>query len=267
VGLSKIGDLFPTDGNEEWAWAACIALAIAALAAIWIAVRLMMVAGPAFVSPDPSGVDDIDADERKEEVKPIFKAAAGRFGYTSLAGLLERERSMREAAAQTADEAERARRTVLADEAKTEIEQALARSQVAVVRRRARNAVTDPLSWGLYLAVIAGLIVFAVGTDKVASERRDLVADAKACGDARKAGATDGELGRTETCDSDAAKSEPEPKPLSAVEARSEMTVKLAALLQACTALVPKEGETTGRPLADEECDPLREALTAMNIP
>jgi hypothetical protein len=264
VGLNKIGDLFPTAGHDRWAWAACIGLGIAALAAIWVAVRLMMVAGPAFISADPSGGDDVSAKERKDEVEPIFRAAASRFGYTSLAGLLERERSMRGVASQTADEAERARRTARADEVKIEIEQALARSQVAIVRRRAKNAVSDWLSWVLYVAVIAGLLVFAVGTDKISSDRVK-IADAKACADARKANATPNELTKTKICDSEA-KTSAGTKP-SAAEARAEMSVKIAGVLQACTALASKQSGQAGRPLADEACDPLRAALVAANSP
>jgi hypothetical protein len=89
----------------------------------------------------------------------------------------------------TTNKDERARRTALADEVKAEIEQALARGRVVAIRRRSTNAVSDWLAWLLYAAVIGGLLLFAVGADKVSSDRKDTVADAKACGEARKAGA------------------------------------------------------------------------------
>src|SRR3954469_18330750 len=53
---------------------------------------------------------------------------------------------------------------------------------------------------GLYELVIAGLMAFAVSTDKVSSNRRD-AAQAKACGDARKADATETELANTKVCE------------------------------------------------------------------
>jgi hypothetical protein len=266
VGLNKIGDLFPTAGHDRWALAACLALGAAALAAIWVGVRLMMVAGPAFISPDPSDKDDVDSGERKDEVEPILKVAASRYGHSSITGLLERERAVRAVASLTADAEERARLTTLADEIKTEIEQALARAQVAVVRRRAKNAVSDWLSWALYIAVIAGLLVFAVGTDKISSDRVT-IADAKACADARKAGATPTELGNTDTCDPLAAKTASQGESLSAAEARAQLSVKVAAAVQACVALASERGQRAGKPLTDEACKPLRATLVALNQP
>jgi hypothetical protein len=168
---------------------------------------------------DPDTTQGLDDPER-HEVRPIYRETAERFGYTSLVGLQERERSLRSAASRTADEAERARRTTLADEAETEIERAQARGQVAVIRRRAANAVSDPLAWFLYAVVIGGLIVFAAGTDKVASERVDPVAEAKSCGDARKAGATPEELRRTGVCDAQVEDPPDQPTPPSSAEAR-----------------------------------------------
>lgn len=166
----------------------------------------------------------------------------------------------------TGREDERARRTALADEVKTEIEQALARGQVVAIRRRSTEAVTANRAWLLYAAVIVGLIAFAMGTDKVSSDRRDPIADAKACGDARTAGATAGELENTnDICEGKAKKPEKESTPPSAEEARAQITSKLAAALEACAALVQKEGDAKSRPLKDEDCDPLREALSAVN--
>jgi hypothetical protein len=254
VGLSKIGDLFPAEGNEGWVVAACAGLALAALATIAVAVRLMRVGRPVFMRADLDADPDLDGEERAA-VRPVFEAAAKRFGYTSLIGLQERERSLRNAAARSIDEDERARRAALADEVKAEIEQALARGQVVAIRRRSTMAVTGPLSWLLYAAVIGGLVIFAVGTDKVASDRKDPIAEAKACAEARKAGATSGELARaSKACDAEAEKPGAAPEPPSAAEARAQITAKLAATLEACTAL-----------LQDRDCDPVRRAVSKMD--
>jgi hypothetical protein len=261
LGLKEKSDLFPAEGDWEWLWvvASCLGLAVAALAAIGVAVRLMKVAGPVFMRAD---LEDLDGKERKV-AQPIFEAAAKRFGYTSLVGLQERERSLRNAASRTSDKDERARRTALADEVKTEIEQALARGQVAVIRKRSTRAVSDRGAWLLYIAAILGLIIFAAGTDKVSSDRKDLIATAKACGEARTAGATPGELGRTnKACDG---QGEEKPESSSAAEARAQLTAKLAATLEACTALVQKEGDPKSGPLKNEDCDSVREAVSGMD--
>ena len=189
-----------------------------------------------------------------------------------MAGLQERERSLRSSASRATDETERARRLALADDAKTEIEQALARSQVTVVRRRATEAVRGD-AWWLYIAVIAGLIAFAVGTDKVSSSRKDLIAEAKACGEARKAGATAKELKATEACEAkaDPAADKPEgqaagsAKPATAAEARALILGQLSDALAACVALVQETGAVDGRPLVNADCNPVREAISGMD--
>ncbi|HEX8083584.1 MAG TPA: hypothetical protein VF529_04785 [Solirubrobacteraceae bacterium] len=267
VGLSEIGDLFPADDSEGWAIAACVALGVAALAAIGVAVRLMRVARPVFVSPDLEGNEELGGGERKA-VRPVFTAAAERFGYTSLVGLQERERSLRAAASRSVDEQERARRTALADEVKTEIEQALARGQVVVVRRRASKAVGGVGAIGLYFLVITGLILFAAATDKVSSDRTDPIAEAKACGEARKAGATDTELGRAANiCEGKGEKEkEEEPAdPPSAPEARADLAKQLSAVLAACSALVAVEDDPESGPLDNAACDPVRRAVSQMD--
>lgn len=262
VGLTKIGDLFPAEGwNVLWVIVACVGLTAAALSAIGVAARLMRVSRPIFMDDDLERNQDLDRGE-KDEVKPVFDATARRFGYTSLLGLRGRERSLREAASQTIDKDEQARRTALAEDVKSEIEQAFARGQVVVIRRRATKAVTDKLAWVLYLVVIAGLVFFAVGTDKVSSARADSIAKAKACGDARKATATPGELQRTNFCDGTAgASAEEQKKPPSAAEARAQVIVKLASALEACTALV---GDANGGALKDADCDPVRKAIMTL---
>lgn len=264
VGLGKIGDLFPVKGDKWWVVAACAGLIIAAVAAIGVAVRLMRVARPVFMQADVENNNELDDEGERAAVRPVFAAAAKRFGYTTLLGLQERERSLRNAASRTTDKDERVRRTSLADEVKGEIEQALARAQVVVVRLRATAAVSGR-AWLLYLAVIGGLITFAVGANKVASDRKAPIANAKACGEARKAGATAAELGRaTGVCDGEAAKAAPAPKPPSAAEARAQITASLAETLKACAALVAKQGVATSGPLTDADCEPVRRAVAAM---
>jgi hypothetical protein len=259
VGLSKIGDLFPHAGHRWLVVASCVGLALAAGAAIWVAVRLMRVARPVFISADLAGNKDLDEAERRE-VRPVFEEAARRFGYPTMMGLQERERTLRVAASSATEEDERVRRTALADEVKTEIEQATARSTVVVIRRRSSNAVSDWLSWILYAVVISGLIIFALGTDKISSDRKG-IAEAKACGEARKAGATPKELEDTKLCEGEGDESEEQPQQPSADQARLQLGSSLIDALSACAALVAEEGNPEGGPLKEEDCDPIRSAL------
>ena len=262
VGLEAIGDLFPIDGNGWWLVLACSGLFLAAMAALYVAVRLMNAAKPVFMSIDLEH-SGLRRKERKA-VEPVYEGAAQRFGYTTLAGLEQRERALRKAAARTSDADERARRTALADEVKTEIEQALARGQVVAVRRRATNAVGDWKSVLLYAVFILGLIGFALGSDAVSDGRTDAVAVAKACGEARKAGATSGDLEQAkDVCKGEAKATTP--KEVSSAQARAEVTTALTKALTACAELVKKEAADDSGPLQDTDCDPVREALTRVN--
>lgn len=264
VGLNRISDLYPTD-DAALVYITCAALAAAAGAAIWVAVRLMKVGRPVFMSAELGESDkELDSGEL-HEVQPVFEQAARRFGYSSLVALQERERSLRNAAAHAIDKEERTRRTGLADEVKTEIEQALARAQVIVIRRRATRAVSDPGAWGLYAVVIIGLVVFALGADKASSQREDKVATAKACGEARKAGASGSELSRTDFCEGTAETPAEKPKPPSAAQARVAISRQLANALEYCARLGKQPGSQESDPLEDSDCDPVRVAMVAMN--
>lgn len=263
VGLNKIGDLFPAVDNGGLVALGCLALVLAALAAIGVAVRLMRVARPAFIHPDLSNSPDLDDKERKN-VRPVFEAAASPFGYTSLPGLQERERSLRDAAGRTSDKDERARRTALADDVGEAIEQALAQALVVTVRRRATNAVSGG-SWALYVLVLAGLIAFALCADKVSSDRTDRIAQAKACGDARKAGATAKELGNTnDVCEATTGGGGSTTTP-TAAEARAQVAAKLVESAELCAGFEKGTGDAADRPLSPADCQPARNAAAILS--
>lgn len=249
VGLAKVGDLFPVpDGSEPWAWGAVVGLVAAALAAVGIAVRMMRVGEPVVVEVGVDASSPGVAARDLPAIRRIFAAAAERFGFQSLAGVQERERSMRRAAGRADSEAERARRTALADELRTEIEIALARAEMAVVRRRATDAVGTFVAFLLYATVLGGLVLFAAGADAVASNRITVGDTAKACGDARTAGATDQELvdsGCEGAAERDGA-TDAEP---SVDEQRTAFLEELAGPLTTCLTLArdgdrPAEGQT-----------------------
>jgi len=255
VGLSQIRDLLPTeDLGILWLFLACTTLIGAALAAVFVAVRLMNVAGSVVMATDPQRqvCEKELTTEECQAVTPIYEQAAQQFGYTSLNGLELRERALRRAARHALADEERARRITLADEVKTEIEIALARGQVIVVRRRARDAVSDGYAFFLYTTFVACLIAFALTTDAVTSPRAT-PADAKACAEAREAGATPVELGRTHLCD----ETEPDggASTVPAAKARAQVVEKLSAALTTCAAVTGPGG------LGESSCEPVRAAL------
>jgi hypothetical protein len=264
VGLAEIGDLFPTAGEDWWAVGACAALFVAGFFAVGIAVRLMRVSRPVFMRSDLDNNEELGKKER-EAVRPVFEAAARRYGYTTLVGLQERERALRQASEWATDEEERARRAARADEVKTEIEDAMARGMVVTVRKRASAAVGDFKAAVFYALVIGGLIVFAVGTDRVSSARTD-IADAKACAEAREAGAKAAELKASGKCAEAEKQQDPPPTPPTRAEARAELAVGLAERLKECVALVEVPG-TEGQPLREADCEPVRQALAAAAAP
>jgi hypothetical protein len=216
--------------------------------------------------PDLAETQDVNDDE-KALVQPVYEDTAKRFGYSTLTGLQIRERALRSAAVRTNDADERARRTGLADEVANEIEQALAIGQVVVIRQRSSNAVSDGLAWFLYAVVIVGLLAFAVSAAKVQSKPPDLTAKAKACGDARKGGATGQELGKTNFCQAVGDMPPPPPAPAAAptaAEARAQLAFQLAAVLKACAAL---EGGKPGRPLQTHDCNAVTDAFKTIINP
>jgi hypothetical protein len=237
VGLAKIGDLFPVpDGSERWAVAAVAGLAAAAIAAVTIAIRLMRVGEPAVIEVD---VDKSSPGIKKSDmlnIERIFSASASRFGFASIEGLQERERTLRRAANRAGEASERARRTALADELRTEIETAFARAQLAVVRRRSTDAVGTFAAFLLYAVVLGGLLLFAAGADKVASGRVEVGKEAKACAEAREAGATDDEL-TSSGCQPDADEPEKTEDAPTLEDQRNAFLEELATPLSTCLKL------------------------------
>lgn len=248
VGLAKVGDLFPVpDGSVAWAWGAVLGLLAAALAAVGIAVRLMRVGEPVVVEVDVDTSSPGVTASDLAAIRRIFAAAAARFGFQSLAGVQERERSMRRAAIRADSDAERARRTALADELRSEIDIALARAEMAVVRRRATDAVGSFVAFLLHATVLGGLVLFAAGADAVASNRVVIGDTAKACGDARTAGATDQELADS-GCEGAAEGDDETDAEPSVDEQRTAFLEELAGPLATCLTLVrdgdrPAEGQ------------------------
>jgi hypothetical protein len=276
VGLAKIGDLFPVpEKSEPWALAAVAGLAGSAIAAVIIAIRLMRVGEPAVIEVD---VDESSPGIKKSDmpnIRRIFSASASRFGFVTLDGLQERERTLRRAANRAGEASERARRTALADELRTEIETALARAQLAVVRRRSTDAVGTLTAFVLYTVVLGGLLLFAAGADKVASERVEVGKDALACAEAREAGATDDEL-TDSGCKPDDEETDPLDEAPTVQDQRNAFLEELATPLSTCLKLsttptdaVDREDEEDGAgpAVTRAECARLAELVATFTAP
>jgi hypothetical protein len=263
VGLAKVADLAPIDDGEvPWVIGTGAALIAAAFGAIIIAARMMKVSRPVILDADPN-TGDLSDDER-HAVASIYTSTACEFGFTLLPALQARATALRAIATRTTTEKERIRRSALADEAKDAIDLAIARARLAVVRQRASNAVSDATAFACYTLVIVGLVMFAISADIVTSDRSDAVATAKACAEARKAGATKVDL-KGSVCDIPQAPSPSEPDKTTASEARAKLVTLLADALVKCTALA-EDGDTPSaeRPLTQQDCKQITQALQAL---
>lgn len=201
----------------------------------------------------------------KTTVDPIFTATAQRFGLSTLSALDEKEISLRRASAQLPDGAARKAREARALEIRTEIDLALARGQVAVVRNRATAAVSGTLAKWCYAAAAVGLVIFALAADASSKDRGDQIATAKACAEARKAGATETDLhGSGCAVVSPAAKETP--AKASSDELRAGLVLRLGRLLTICeqgavSQPATAEGSTVFGP---QDCKAIKDAITAV---
>lgn len=261
IGLAKIGDLFPLpkgDDYKAWAYAAIGGFALGALAVVYLATRLSKVSRPLYVRSDVEGMErdrEISGKERRR-IEPLFERTARLNGAQSLVGYERRGAALRRTARWTRHEDERARREARADEVRADVEQTLARAAVIVIRRRAAKALTGFGAWAAYVAFVAGLVLFALGTDKVASGRVD-PATAKACADARSAGATPEELGPP--CSKTSAGA--------GGDTASEGQVRVTIAEQALAALKTCEDAVKAGTLETADCQGLRGAVGAAVAP
>lgn len=264
VGLATLSNLVPEDAspNALGIGLAVAGLLLAAFGAITIAVLLMKAGDAAVVEVEQLGL----ADDEKTLIDPIFTEAARRFGLASLKALDEKEISLRRAASRMPVGDMRTVREERALEIRTEVELALARSQVAVVRRRASSAVSGKLAKWCYGFVAVGLVVFALAADASSQVRSDQIATAKACAEARKAGATGADGLDDSGCQVDApALAEASAKP-SSPELRADVVQRLGELLIVCEKGVVSDPETTAGSVkfGSGDCKAIKDAITAI---
>lgn len=261
VGLAKLSDLYPEDADPSppGIVIAVLGLLFAAAGAITIAVMLMKAGDAAVVEVDPS--DGELSREERGTISPIFTATARRFGFSSLPALAEKESSLRRSVTRLPAGEARTDREARADELRVEIALALARGQVAVVRKRATKAVSGTVAKCCYAAVALGLVAFALAADWSSQDRGDRIATAKACAEARKAGATKDDLKKTKCANPGAASTADSPSP---EELRTGLALRLTRLLTLCEKdAASKQTSPWGSEMfGPDDCDLLRDAIT-----
>lgn len=212
-GIAKLGDVLPAPAGDWWiAVLAVVALVAGIVGVLLVATRLSGVSRPLLMRAD---LDAMHADGELSErelklVRPLYERTARLNGTRSLSAYAWRAGSFRRVAERTGDPAERTRRDGLAAGVESDVELTFGRAALLVVRDRSTRAVTGAGAWVAYLLVAGGLIGFTVAADALVAARDqparpDLIGIARQCGEARRAGATPAELGRTRTADARAA--------------------------------------------------------------
>ena len=213
VGISRIGDLFPVPpGWVSWLWFSLALAGFAGLASAILIVtfRLWSVNKPIFMRTDPDAMKSQgDVDERERDaIRLVYQQMADLNRVPSLSAYEARAHRLARVAERTGDEAERKRLEAKSAEIGADIQATFALAALRVIRKRTSNAVRGAGSIVAYVLLFGGLVLFALGTDYVASERTEQVSIAKSCADARKAGATADTL--PAICGEDTVADEPE---------------------------------------------------------
>jgi len=274
VGLKTVSDLAPQEGTLRYwlcAIAAMLGLLAAAAGAVYVAISLMQVDEPLVLDVDDPE-DGLETDGEKSVASRIYRVAARRYGMSSIQGLQERQRALRKAASRASTDDERARRTALADEAQGVIDHAVARAQLAVVRRRIREAVSGDSAKVAYGSVAAGLLLFAFLSDVATSRQSDSIDTAKACAEARDKGAVGHDFDDTR-CDPSAKSDDKSdagstPPPSTEAESRAALIAKLVEGLANCTThqVAASAPEDKARTLDTSDCAAVTEAISKLLV-
>jgi hypothetical protein len=258
AGIAKISDVFPLPPGPRAQLAlvaTVVGFAFMAIGVLWFTARLWKVNQPVFLRADARAMEadrDIDADERKE-VEAVYERAARLNGLWTLGGYEARAFRLRRILARTEDPALAARLSAEVAEIEADIRMTLDRAKLRIIRRRANRAVRGKGAVVLYTVFVAGVLLFALGSDYLSSGRTEDVAIAKACADARTAGAT-GTSHVPKICGSD---------PRQADLADISLAKQCAGARTAGATGLPKACGAEPAPAATETVSPEEEAATA----
>jgi hypothetical protein len=259
VGIARIGDLFPVPPNaRSWIWflLALVGFAAVASAVLIVTYRLWLVHQPIFMRTDPEtmhALGDIDAAEL-EMVRAIYDESADLNRVYSLAAYEASAHRLTRVAARTRDDGERERLKEMIAEINGDIAAVQTRAALWLLRQRSSKAIRAKGAVGAYALLVGGILVFALGTDYVSSERTERVTIAKSCADARKAGARPDIV--PDICGADPKVSPPAQS--SPAQERGTAAGALVAPLSACLERVDAGRAPPG------SCDPIVDAIAAL---
>jgi hypothetical protein len=274
VGLARIGDLFPAVGWKSWTW---FTLAIVGFLGLAVAVgyfiyRLWSVHQPLFMRADERAMvaqGDITAAE-KEDVRAVYRRTAELNRAPSLRAYEARADRLERIAEQTPPGERRDELLEDADRIRGEIEVTLARAALRILRRRTTKAVTDRRAAVAAALFVLGLLLFALGTDYVSSQRTDEVTVAKSCADARKAGATTlPPICNQKKAGGKTNKGAQPPTPSSVVRKAQALTAALgaAATLASVTAQFAAAAGAQGAEIANQGRELVGQLFTGLALP
>jgi hypothetical protein len=192
VGIAKFADVFPfPNGFWAWIWLVLVIVGFLSMAAViaFFTYRLWRINRPIVMASDPKLIEELDEKEELALAEKVYQRAANLNGVPSLRAYEARAHRL-ERIAERAPEQPAKRLTERASQIRVGVQATQARAGLVIVRRRAARAIYGSWSIAAYVVFALSVLVFAIGTDYLASKRTDEVALAKSCGEAHTAGAT-----------------------------------------------------------------------------
>jgi hypothetical protein len=190
LGLAKIGDVFPFPRDDNAAQVAALFLilsfSVMAFAVAFFTYRQWRLNQPIVLASEVARMPDLKDQAEENEVARIYKEMADLNRVQSLRSYEARAHQLNEIALRV-DDASAKRYRAQAEEIATEVLATQARAGLVIVRRRAAQAVTDSAAAVMYGLLAAAIVIFAISSDKLESERTSELAVAKECAAARTA--------------------------------------------------------------------------------
>jgi hypothetical protein len=258
IGIAKFSDVFPMppDANK---WVAIPFLlggfTLMAVSVALFAKRLFDVGQPIITQAD-LGIMEFTDDRDRQIFASVYGRTATLNDVESLRAYQSRairfERIAEHADEEAADELRR--RAILIN---SEVSQTMARAAVAVVRRRASNALSDGRAIFLVSLFFVSFAAFAVSADYLDSLRSGKVAVLKACGEAVTAGADRQALPKI--CASPSPSVSPSPT------VTPPRVITAAAVEALASKLADCEQSVASGIGSRQDCDPIRAAISDLS--
>jgi hypothetical protein len=190
VGLTKFSDVFPTPPGQA-PWVIVVLVSFVALAVplfaftlwLWDANRPLV---PRSDLEQMATRGDIDDDE-KTEMKRVYVETALRNNAVDLRAFEARGERFQRLADRSVDAAQVTRLSERARRIRAEVDVALTRAQLVVVRRRMNRALKGAPALLSAAVFVAALIGFGIATDHIDSERTERITVYRSCADAVEA--------------------------------------------------------------------------------